>query len=388
MYKHKYLKYKNKYLNLKDELSGGAIIDHLGELKKGEINVILPKLPNCKLVTDIFRNNPNLLLDTDFAKLPSIEIDITELNMVQYDQCNILQNEMKKNECNKYYYKCSIKQLFDKYRNILYNNNVLVEPAIYNRNTLNQILLRTMPNNTPDPNKVIDQQNLIRFGAYINDIDDRAFQNNQLTDIRIPSTIRTIGNYAFYNNRLREVTIPDSVLDIGSFAFCNNQLTEVTIPNSVINIGAHSFYSNQLREVTISNAIINISNHAFCNNQLVQLIIPISVINIGNHAFTNNQLTELTIPNSVVNIGRSAFTNNLLTKVTISDSVRTIGDYAFSENQFVQLRIPNSVETIGENAFVWNRRLIYVTLPRRFEQQPQLLRIFGPNYRNIHFTYT
>jgi hypothetical protein len=111
----------------------------------------------------------------------------------------------------------SVRQLFEKYSEIRYQNKTLyeIEEKIWTTYTLNQILLRTIPNNIEDPNKVEDQQNLIRIVANLTHID----------------------NYAFYYNNLRSITIPDSVRRIGNNAFANNNLLEqVTIPIKFYNL--------------------------------------------------------------------------------------------------------------------------------------------------------
>jgi hypothetical protein len=203
MIQQKYLKYRTKYLNLKNELSGGYD--------------------------------------------PIDPIDSIDPLILQ-----------------------SVRQLFEKYSEIRYQNKTLyeIEEKIWTTYTLNQILLRTIPNNTPYPDKVIDQQNLIRFGADINHIDDRAFQDNQLTDIRIPSTIRTIGANAFAFNRLTDVRIPETVINIGDYAFSHNQLVQMTIPDSVRTIGTNAFRNNlvQLREVTLPRRFIDSRREIFGPN--------------------------------------------------------------------------------------------------------------------------
>ena len=158
MYEQKYLKYRAKYLNLKNELSGG----------------------------------------TD-------PIDSTDPLILQ-----------------------SVRQLFEKYSEIWYQNKTLyeIEEKIWTTYTLNQILLRTIPNDVPDPDKVIDQRNLIRFGANLTHIDNYAFYYNNLRSITIPESVRTIGMYAFAANDLVQITIPESVKYISQNAFSNNQLNK------------------------------------------------------------------------------------------------------------------------------------------------------------------
>ena len=68
-------------------------------------------------------------------------------------------------------------------------------------------------------------------------IEDKAFQNNELTSVIIGNSVQTIGDDAFSNNDLTSVTIGNSVKTIGKQAFQNNELTSVTIGNSIKTIG-------------------------------------------------------------------------------------------------------------------------------------------------------
>ena len=306
MYEQKYLKYKNKYLNLKNEIYGGVgIIDHLGELKKGEINVILPKLQNCELVTHIL-SNPELILDTDFAKLPSIQIDIPNINKLQNTMCNFITDDTKRLYCNIYYNKCRIKQLFDKYHNILYQGQILTEPDIFTIDTLNQILLRTIVNNMDaDIEKIKKyQQTLIDFGANLNNLDARTLQPRQRssiteTDFRliiIPKSVTHISEKGFQNVKIINMIIPDSVTHIEARAIQQTGLEKIIIPDSVIHIGDYAFDMNRLVEVTIPESVIHIGDYAFSMNRLVEVIIPESVIYIGKNCFELNYLKKVTIP--------------------------------------------------------------------------------------------
>jgi uncharacterized protein (TIGR02145 family) len=94
-------------------------------------------------------------------------------------------------------------------------------------------------------------------------IGDRAFVNEQISNVTIPNGIISIGNQAFANNQLTIVTIPNSVTFIGNQAFANNQLTIVTIPNSVTSIGNQVFSGNKHTatiKIPNSNVILDTRN--------------------------------------------------------------------------------------------------------------------------------
>jgi hypothetical protein len=375
LYMIKYLKYKKKYLILKKqygsskksesddlesensvqdsipgkELDGSASLSTLNP----DVNIHIKNFTNCKEIINLLSTSKdnNIQFDTLVSPIN------TTLDLVNPNKhiCSHITDPIRRDQCNIYYNKCYLKHLFNKFL------PGQPEPANYDVNTLNKILLRSIPNNNNDQERPSEQNSLIAFG----------------------STLTIIGYDAFAYKRLVQVTIPNSVTTIRDYAFTNNQLVEVIIPNSVTHIGVNAFAANRLVQVTIPNSVTTIGNYAFAANRLVQVTIPNSVTTIRNYAFTSNQLVQVTIPNSVTHIGNNAFRNNELVEVTIPNSVTHIDDGAFTDNQLVQVTIPNSVIHIGDGAFTDNQ-LVQVTIPNRFRNQTN---IFGNN-QNITFTYT
>ena len=228
----------------------------------------------------------------------------------------------------------------------------------------------------------------------------------EITDLVIPSTITTIGAYAFYNCKgLTSVTIGNGVTSIGESAFRNcSDLTSISIPNSVTSIGSSAFQSTGLTSITIPNSVTSIGNLAFlyCNaltsvhisdldawcriafndydsnplyyahhlyldeEEITELVIPSTVTSIRPYAFYYcSGLTSVTIGNNVTSIGDAAFGMcSGLTSVTIDNSVTSIGNSAFYRcSGLTSVTIGNSVTSIGENAFSYCDGLTSVTIP-------------------------
>ena len=194
------------------------------------------------------------------------------------------------------------------------------EPKIYDVETLNRMLLRSIPNNNGDQGRRNEQHFLIDLGATLTHIPDDAFIGMQLTGVTIPETITHIGNNAFNSNQITEVTIPYSVTSIGIGAFTLNRINEITIPDSVTSINSSAFFF-QLPRLTIPNV--------FASNQLNTN----SVTHIGSSAFPD-RLTEVIIPNPVTHIGNSAFRQNEF------DIITSIEDNMFSMNKLTRVTIP------------------------------------------------
>ena len=184
--------------------------------------------------------------------------------------------------------------------------------------------------------------------------------DEEITELVIPSTITTIGNYAFDGcSGLTSVTIPNSVTTIGNSAFygCDG-LTSVIIPNGVTSIGNYAFYGcSGLTSVTIPNSVTSIGGGAFSGcSGLTSVTIPNSVTSIGDNAFYNcSNLTSVTIPNSVTSIGPAAFSgcSNLTSVIVEKAAPISIGANVFSNRTNATLYVPAGSKSAYEAATYW-----------------------------------
>ena len=125
MYKQKYLKYRAKYLNLKNELSGGV---GLGDIP----SVLLPKIVSdnsmtCRQTMNSARTSKAFANAIDFANLTnSITTNIPNIYNRTSGICNQIDDVVRRDQCNAYNNRCYIFELFDKYCNVrkyfLYNS--------------------------------------------------------------------------------------------------------------------------------------------------------------------------------------------------------------------------------------------------------------------------
>lgn len=222
----------------------------------------------------------------------------------------------------------------------------------------------------------------------VSTIENNQYKQKGLTSVKISSSIINIGTQAFCQNNLNslEFILPSKLKIIGSASFASNKLSNIIIPHTVSVIHEAAFYKNELQtlEFVLPSLLTSISKGTFMLNKLTSIKIPNSIVIIGEQAFMYNELTSIEIPNSVINIDHRAFAKNKLTIVNIPNSVITIGNRAFANNELTIVKIPNSVITIGNEAF-WYNPITTVSIPRRFEES---INIYFLNTNNIIFSYT
>lgn len=78
-------------------------------------------------------------------------------------------------------------------------------------------------------------------GSGITRIHARAFQNNELTSIVLPSGLTRIDLWAFRGNNLTSVNFPSTLTTIEQKAFDGNDITRITIGSNVTSIGSGAF---------------------------------------------------------------------------------------------------------------------------------------------------
>jgi hypothetical protein len=238
-------------------------------------------------------------------------------------------------------------------------------------------------------------------------IDRFEFENENISEINIPSTITNIGESAFAGNNLKKLLFPDNIYSIGPMAFARNKLEKVIFSNNINNIGNYSFYDNQIDSIILPRNLTIIGSGAFGRNELTHLVFSEGLLSIGDRAFANNHLQEIIIPNSVNDIGELAFNRNelinvelpkrvvlkkgvfqrnQLTTIIIPEGISDIPSYAFFANNISSAFFSDSVLTIGEYAFL-NNKLDSIILPRNiikiekgaFKNNPLTKIIIGKN---------
>ena len=234
----------------------------------------------------------------------------------------------------------------------------------------------------------------------VDEIDDAAFANCEITTITIPSTIKSIGYYAFTGNPIDTIIfnatdcmqmdsrfvfqecndiqsfiIGEGVNRIPDYAFYSlwhlfdtlpllsrfnyigawsfpHRTDILSIPNSINGFGDSAFYDcDNLLTINTSAQIIGSGAFANCDSLLTANIYSRSIC---SSAFANcDRLVSVTLGDSVETLGSGAFSGCFrLNNITLGNGISSIGDRAFSGCiRLTNPELPNSLVTIGSRAF-------------------------------------
>lgn len=132
---------------------------------------------------------------------------------------------------------------------------------------------------------------------------------NTFNELQYFTNLQVINDKAFDDSNLSQIIIPEGVTHIGYRAFWSTNIASIVIPDSVKTMGYGTFICcSNLHDVTLSKNLTSIPGRAFPYTNLQYIIIPEGVKSIEEFAFCeNDRLIEVTIPSSVAAIGSSAF---------------------------------------------------------------------------------
>ena len=232
MYKIKYLKYKNKYLNLKNQLGGEC--------------------------------NP----------LP----DMNDLESISYEEYITRNPDERITIANVCYF---VEEIFEwvvrRKNNILpHREQISAEDRVRLINAYNELHPDAPFVDTPfvdaphvdddwGPIPIFpgiithgDEGNVLNITSGVTHINNEEYANSSLGKVIIPNSVTHIGNNAFANNLISELSIPSSVTHIGDNAFANNQfLSRVIIPRS--------FSDTQSKKRIFGDIPLNRTNFTYLN---------------------------------------------------------------------------------------------------------------------------
>lgn len=228
------------------------------------------------------------------------------------------------------------------------------------------------------------------FSKYnIKNINQYAFYNNALTEVRLPNTTRQIFQYAFKeNSNLTSMVLNNGLQKIYYEAFEQTPIKSLALPSSILSGGLmesagavfginmpelETITSNSPNYKVINGALYSVENGKYKNLvkypakhavDVYEIDSSTEIIGIG--AFSGAaKVNELVFGTNLKNIQSSAFKNAAgIAKIDISKtSMTTIGDNTFEGCSGLETFIFNDdIETIGVRAFANNTSLKSVDL--------------------------
>ncbi|MBO4534969.1 MAG: leucine-rich repeat protein, partial [Clostridia bacterium] len=211
-----------------------------------------------------------------------------------------------------------------------------------------------------------------------------AFDEEDDSEVTIPTSVKRIGAYALYNYRnatvktlnlggnltgmgegafegaieIEQINInPDSgIVEIPSRAFYGaTSLTTMPLINTLKIIGKDAFNSSGLTSLTnLPSLLFTISEGAFAGcGQLTEIDLPSEVTTIGAYAFAGcGNLTEIVIPDSVILLGEGAFSETGVVSVSLPATITEIAPYLFmGARSLKEINVEGTIDSIGEAAF-------------------------------------
>lgn len=194
-------------------------------------------------------------------------------------------------------------------------------------------------------------------GYTVTKIEEKAFENSNISSVAIPSQLKEIGSYAFRNCQfLQEIDLGE-VVSIENHAFNKCILLKtVTIPNTCSYLGNSAFADCiSLENVSLSSSLMELNNFTFSGCTALKIVdVPSSVVAVGENVFYNcESLESVTLTSSVESVGGSLFSGCIsLKSITLNGKWKEIPE-SFCEgcDSLSEIEIPEGIESIGQKAF-------------------------------------
>lgn len=214
----------------------------------------------------------------------------------------------------------------------------------------------------------------VTFGEGFDGLTTGSFYGAPISSITIPESVTIIPMSCFYYaTMLTSVTLHDGITEIQNNAFFDADIKEIKLPANLRRIGDFAFDSCALTELTLPEGLVSIGQNAFRSNQITgTLVIPASVTTIGKKAFLGANISDLEFGEGTeLSIGSEAFASMRdLRDVTLPASLISldIGAFSYSSNHSdngnvglysltVQNDDPDNIKLTGTSA-----KAIYCTL--------------------------
>lgn len=190
-----------------------------------------------------------------------------------------------------------------------------------------------------------------------------AFQNCDITSVKLPATIKELKNGAFFGcTDLAEVELNQGLEKLNYDVFASTKsLKSIVIPGTVKNLpGGNSFANSGLTTLVLEEGIETIKDDFNHCTALDRVILPSTLKEIGLSAFEGcTSLKYIDIPSSVRNIDGLAFAETGITELVLPEGLLTLQDQALgqmngaynSDYTLKSVTLPASLTSLGYMTF-------------------------------------
>ncbi|MGP1588981.1 MAG: S8 family serine peptidase [Oribacterium sp.] len=182
-------------------------------------------------------------------------------------------------------------------------------------------------------------------GGSVTEIGDFAFYEASLSSVILPDKVKSIGAGAFMNTGLQSFgwDLRDinraALVYINEYAFRNDALGEVRLPELTHVIRTAAFENNEIETLELGTYTSHIGDHAFRNNHIRRLETAKRQEELGKGAFENNEISELTVHGWMAGY---------------EEGITELPDYVFAGNQLTEVQLPKEISSVSPLAFLRN----------------------------------
>lgn len=197
-------------------------------------------------------------------------------------------------------------------------------------------------------------------GATVVAIEYAAFQNRNMTSVKVPDTVKTLGDEVFAGcYSLKSVSLPKSLEKIGTWTFgwCN-KLQSVTFGDKLTEIPDNTFNNcTNLVSVTFGKNIKKIGKNAFF---MLPKLRKVYIKDLT--AWCNMEVADYA-SHPMYYADELYLDGKLVTSVTVPSGVQTLKAMTFSSSKITSVKVPNTVTAIQAGALYGATGLKSLTIP-------------------------
>lgn len=206
----------------------------------------------------------------------------------------------------------------------------------------------------------------VHFPSTLRSIGTWAFQtsNINMDPLVLPEGLEILGDYAFFCCwKLKgKVVLPSTLKRFGDRAFSNNQITEINLPEGLESMGLEALFHTDLKELDVPSTCLTFDflGSQFASNRWLERVhLPEGLVEIPRAMFHNCvNLKEVNIPHSVKRIAEEVFTLCIsLKEMELPLGVETVDKEAFQAmDSLEQMVFPASIKSLAYRSCIgWTR---------------------------------